>query len=379
MKTILKNKIKALPKKPGVYIFKDKNEKILYIGKAINIKKRIESHFSRQENASINFYKQVADLDFIETPSEKDALILERKLVRQYQPKYNIELKDDKDFLYIAFTDEKYPRVLLTHQTKKFKADFVGPFVDAKEIKHLLLIIRRIFPYRTCKNKPEKPCLYYHLGLCSAHNIEVKKYIQVVNGLKTFLRLYNGEKTHIECYDISNTQGSLSVGSMVTFIGNKPNKNLYRKFKIKTIKGANDPASIKEIIERRLNHKEWKYPDLIIIDGGKSQISQLKTIKIPMIALAKLNVGKLQSVGNNPHHYNYNDRSNCNGKLINDVGKKYKRSQTKGLIYSPYSKSPISLSQIPEDVKNTLLSLRNEAHRFAIRYHRLRRSRTYTD
>ncbi len=375
MNKSIKTTIKSLPQTPGVYFFKDKNEKIIYIGKAINIKKRIQSHFSSQAKKergwrnTIIDYSKIKTIDYIPTKTEKDALILESQLVKKHQPYYNLALKDDKNFLYIGFTKEKYPRVFTTRQPNKYlfsqrksassqreSASFVGPFVAGYETKEFLTVLRKLFPYRTCNNPVNKPCLYYHLGQCWAHDPPSHKtsegkgkseyYKYIVEGLKALVEIYNGKGAHIECYDISNTQGSLSVGSMVTFINNRANKSLYRKFKIKTVAGADDPRSLAEIISRRLTHKEWKYPDLIIVDGGRAQLSKLKNFPIAVIGISKTDTAK--------------------------------RMRTSGTLYSPYGYGTVKLSKLPQIVSETILRARDEAHRFAIKYHIERRAKNYT-
>lgn len=351
MTTKLKEKISVLPQKPGVYVFKDAHEKILYIGKAKNIKKRIQNHFLKKERADQYIpYTRVKNIEYILTRSEKNALILERQLVQKYQPTYNVELKDDKNFFFLALSDDEFPRVSLTHQPKKEK-NVMGPFVYGKEFKEYFKNIRKIFPYRTCRNKPEHPCLYYHMGLCNAHLTKAKSYPLVLRGLQAFLALYAGKPTLIEAYDISNTQGALSVGSMVSFKNGRPNKALYRKFKIKTVRGPNDAQSLQEIIKRRLTHKEWESPDLIVVDGGKNQLSKIKDLPIPVVALTKLGMPRFSSA----------------------FKKSTKRSQTKGVLQSPQGPISLSLDLLPPHVKIILLSLRDEAHRFAIGYHRKRR------
>ncbi len=379
MNKAILSQIKNLPQTPGVYFFLDKNGQIIYIGKAINIKKRIQSHFSSQAKKergwrnTIIDYSKIKTIDLIPTKTEKDALILESQLVKKHQPYYNLALKDDKNFLYIGLTKETYPRVFTTRQPNKYNgltrietriaadnninvnpnnnprksASFVGPFVAGYETKEFLTTLRKLFPYKTCKNPVGKPCLYYHLGQCWAHLEKAKDYYKVVNGLKSLINIYNGKGAHIECYDISNTQGSLSVGSMVTFINNRANKSLYRKFKIKTVAGADDPRSLAEIIGRRMTHKEWKYPDLIIVDGGRAQLSKLKNFPIAIIGISKTDT--------------------------------VKRMKTSGTLYSPYGYGTVKLSKLPRIVSETILRARDEAHRFAITYHRLRRSRIYTD
>ncbi len=350
LKTIVKN----LPQAPGVYFFLDKNGQIIYIGKAINIKKRIQSHFSSQAKKergwrnTIIDYSKVKTIDFIPTKTEKDALILESALVKKHQPYYNLALKDDKNFLYIGFTRETYPRIFTTRQPKKIAADYIGPFVAGYETKEFLAALRRIFPYKTCKNPVGKPCLYYHLGQCWAHLEKAKDYYKIVNGLKALIGIYNGTGAHIECYDISNTSGQLSVGSMVTFINNKPKKYLYRKLRIRTVSGSDDPRSLAEIISRRLAHKEWKYPDLIVVDGGKGQLSRLNNIPLSVIGISKRKASK--------------------------------RTRVSGIVHSPYGYGSVGIRQLPELVRDTILAARDEAHRFAIAYHRLRRrSQIYTN
>jgi excinuclease UvrABC nuclease subunit len=346
MTDFLKNKIKGLPQTPGVYFFKNEQEEILYIGKAVNIKRRILSHYSSKGNFG-NFYPQVADIDYIETPTEKDALVLEARLIHQHQPKYNVVWKDDRDFSFVALTHEPLPRVIITHQPKTLDADILGPFMSGYELRQMLFELRKIFPYRTCKNSADKPCLYYHMGLCAAHGEKAKDYPLILQGLRTFLAVYNGGTSHLECYDISNTQGSLSVGSMVTFLNGKPEKSLYRKFRIRTVYGSDDPRSLREVIDRRLSHEEWKYPDAMIIDGGKTQLSKLKNLPVPIVTIAKLHIAK------------------------SDEGSA-RRSHTGGALYSQYGESPVRLSRLPEHVRTTILAIRDESHRFAITYHRLR-------
>jgi excinuclease UvrABC nuclease subunit len=348
----LKEQIKSLPQKPGVYFLKNNDEEILYIGKAINIKKRVQTHFVNGHSFA-KFYPQVASVDFIETPNEKSALILENQLIKKYQPKYNVDWKDDKNYSFVAFTREEFPRVFITHQPRSLDADVIGPFVSGYELKEFLFEIRKLVPYRTCKNKPLNPCLYYDLGLCWAHGKEVQKYYLVIRTLKTLLGLYAGSMDYsprrsalsrrrsvpsLECYDISNTQGSLSVGSMVSFKGAKPDKSMYRKFKIRTVAGSDDPRSIREVLDRRLSHTEWDYPDLMLIDGGRSQLSKLKDIPVPLLTIAKLNREKLTAT-----------------------------------IFSPFSKAGVPLSAFPVEIARVFLAIRDEAHRFAITYHRLRR------
>ncbi|MBP6855379.1 MAG: GIY-YIG nuclease family protein [Candidatus Pacebacteria bacterium] len=370
MKKSVKEKIKILPTLPGIYLFKNRLQEILYIGKAKNIRARVRGHFvthrSNKRNnkipSTIVPYGAIADIDYITTKTENDALILESILIKRHQPKYNVELKDDKNFLFVVISNESYPRITTTHQPKIAPGNIIGPFVSSKEAKQLLMSARTLFPYKTCTSSIHKPCLYYHLGLCNAHLEKARTYHLVIAALKTLLYLYAGNirirqpyapapvTPRIECYDISNTQGSHSVGSCVVFNGSKSNKGAYRKFRIKTVSGANDPQSLREVIQRRLAHTEWPYPDLIVIDGGKGQLSALKDIPLPIVALAKAKQHK---------------RS-----ITNKI--ETKRLATKGMLYSPWAKRGVALSAFPKEIAQLFLAIRDEAHRFAITYHRQR-------
>jgi len=347
MKEKIRQKIKKLPQSPGVYIFKNSLDKILYIGKAKNIKKRVASHFSAKKSWPENFLDKINEIDYIECENEKQATLLEAELIKKYQPKYNIEWKDDKNYFFIGITKEDFPRIFITHQTiknpnlAKQDAEYLGPFIKGKELKKFLAEVRKILPFRSCKNLPKKPCLYYSLKLCPApciHKRQKKKYQKIVESLKTIFEIYSGKSLRIEGYDISNISGTLATGSMVVFENSKEKKSEYRKFKIKKVKGQNDVGSLREVLLRRIKHKDWKKPNLIILDGGKGQLKAAKNIEIPVLALAKI--------------------------------KKHS-----GKLYSPFSKNSALLDKLPQDLKNLFLQVRDEAHRFAISYHKLRRKK----
>ncbi|HOU45529.1 MAG TPA: GIY-YIG nuclease family protein [Candidatus Pacearchaeota archaeon] len=332
--------INKLPKKPGVYIFKSNSEEILYIGKAKNIKKRVKDHYQTQSYPDDIIIPQINDIDFIITASEKRALILENELIKKFQPKYNKLWKDDKNYAYVQISQEDFPHISITHQKKDKNFEYIGPFVSAKKIKEFLHDIRSILPFRTCRTMPKKYCIYHDLELCPGYCIKKtktnkSKSKKIISALKTLLEIYANKKPRIEGYDISNIQGQDSVGSMVVFNGSDKSTKDYRLFKIKTIKGIDDPGSMKEIISRRMKHEEWKMPELIIIDGGKTQISKLKNTDIPIIALAKI-----------------------------------KRKYDAGVIHSQFSKKSIQTKNLPKEIQNLFLRIRNESHRFAITLHK---------
>src|SRR5580698_11202264 len=168
----IKTKIKVLPTSSGVYLYKDAAGTVIYVGKAVNIRKRVESYF-RKNTGSLKtdfLVSHIAHIDTMQTASEAEALILEASLIKQYQPKYNIELKDGKTYPYIQITKETFPLVSVVRfnarRHKDIKAELYGPYVNPTLIREALQIIRKIFPFRTCEPFAHKLCLYYDLGLC---------------------------------------------------------------------------------------------------------------------------------------------------------------------------------------------------------------------
>jgi excinuclease ABC subunit C len=414
---ISKNKIEKLPKNSGVYCFKN-NNKILYIGKAINLLERIKNHFLAPNYRDNLFIKRVKKIGYIKTDSEIEALILEARLIKKYKPKYNVIWRDDKNFFYIAITKEKLPRVFITHQPK-LNTKHIGPFVDGRALKQSLRYLRKIFPYYSTKKHPKTFCPWCQLELCPGPNPQTKKYkrniknlIMVLTGQKQSVlknlkkqmelasqkqnfeeaakirnqiislekvmshhQIFNAaeamvteklwhsyrnnnelnwkeiekelknvlkikrEIKRIEAYDVSNIQGKKATGSMVTFFCGQPDKNSYRKFKIRFKFTPNDTAMLKEILIRRFRHPEWPFPDLILIDGGKSQFNTAKLIvqsfklKSEIIALTK-------------------DKRHRGIKIYNEkIG-------------------VIELINLNPDLSNLLLRINQEAHRFALTYHR---------
>ena len=378
-----KLKIKNLPQKPGVYLFRDAKDQIIYIGKALSLKHRVASYFQNKNHdpKTIELVKNIAEIQTILVNSEFEALLLEAKLIKQHKPKYNIQFKDGKSYLYIVIGKEFPNRIFLARlsQLKQETLDWYGPFPSSSEARQILKFVRRIFPFRSCKKLPKSPCLYYHLKLCPGvclfssvilsnptlagesrnpcvpkddrkgslypawddlyrTNIarirqilsgktsslikclekemkafakenkfeeaqKIKKQIEALtqltvgwqnvpkekqNEVKTFQELrklltkYQGIDpvvlNRIEGYDVSNLSKDIIVGAMVAFINGEPDKSQYRKFNLKytshnNLVSQNDPEGIKQIVLRRLGHPEWLYPQLVLIDGGKTQLS----------------------------------------------------------------------------------------------------------
>jgi len=408
---ISKDSQKQLPEKPGVYCFLTKNNSYLYIGKANNLKKRVKEHFQKQNFKDFLFLKETEKIGYLTTNSEIEALLLEAKLIKEKKPKYNVLWRDNKNYFYVAVSADSLSRIYLTHQkTSNSKTKFLGPYVDGKALKIALRALRKIFPYYTVKKHPPKECSWCRLNLCPGPRPNKKEYLQNIRNLINVLKgrkikeitetlekkmkklaqkkdFENAAKVRdqifalkrvfenarviespkeknfeeiqkdfqkyleipkierIEAYDISNLQGKEATGAMVVFEKASPAKNLYRKFKIKIEGKPNDYAMIKEVLKRRLNHKEWPLPDLILIDGGRGQLGvALRTLrkfkqKIPLLSLAK----------------KHNE------------------------LYAANKKIPYLLKKLPSSISNILLHVRDEAHRFAISYHRqLRIKKTLT-
>jgi len=345
----LKQKVKKFPDSPGVYLMKNGVGDVIYVGKAVSLRERVRSYFSANlPIKTIRQMEQVSDIEYIKTDSGIEALLLEPKLVKKYSPKYNIDLKDDKSRTYIYFSHESFSRISILretqlHELKEKNPLIYGPFQSAGQIGQALEQIRKIVPFRSCKVIPKKRCLYGYLGLCEMpceDRISEKDYrkrirqvrdffegkkSRVILGLRKELKLaskmlafevaakirdrifaiehlrqifalkntVNGTIfQRIEGYDISNISGEYATGSMVVFINGESEKSEYRKFRIKSVSGANDIAMIKEVLRRRFKN-DWERPDLILIDGGRGQVSAvveiLKELKldVPVVGLAK--------------------------------------------------------------------------------------------
>jgi excinuclease ABC subunit C len=412
-RTYLRKRIESLASSPGVYIFKDSKGCVLYVGKALNLKKRVSSYFQKETSLSPRIKKLVGLVSGIETrntDSEDAALILEAQLIKEYKPKYNIVFRDDKSYPFLKITDEKFPRLLLVREKNQGPGRYFGPYVDATMLRQAVISLRKIFPLRSCRRFPKRPCLEYHIGQCLAPCIgliDEKRYEVIVKELAFFLegkgsRLLQGlEKRmkqaskamrfeeaallrdqieslkgalapkpqedrsspineslsqlktalrlssyprRIEAFDISNIHGAFAVGSMVTFMDAKPFKAHYRHFKIKTVSGIDDYRMMREIIRRRYSGSlslKLPAPDLILIDGGQGHLAEVLSelasmgLKYPAIGIAK----------------------------------------KKEEIFLPENPQPICLLAA-SPVLHLIERVRDEAHRFAITYHRKLRAKS---
>jgi excinuclease ABC subunit C len=557
----LKEQLSSIPPKPGVYLMADVNGKVIYVGKAVNLRNRVRSYFhaSADHSPKTHYLRQdIADLDFIVTASELEALILECNLIKKYQPRYNVRLKDDKRYPYIKITwQEPYPRIFTVRRMQKDGAKYYGPFTATWAVSQTLDLLRKIFPYLTCKREitgqDKRACLYYHIGRCPGPCIgavsqeeyralanQICRFLEgkseeiiddlrsqmkaaserleferaaalrdqivalervterqrlvpsaladedviafarqdgdacmqvffirrgkligreyfVLEGtadedarlimtsfvkqfydkaayvpsevllqsdideamiIQSWLRSKRGTKVtlkvprrgqkkelvqmaaenaaetlahlraqwlldegksvealaelqehlelaqppaRIECYDISNIQGKAATGSMVVFVKGVPRKSDYRRFKIRTVEGADDYAMMQEVLRRRFRRaagetkkkgelaedKPWAIlPDLVVVDGGKGQLNAALEVMdeyglreaVPVASLAK------------------------------------EREE----VFVPGQPDPILL---PRGSQGLFLMqrIRDEAHRFALQYHRrLREKKTLT-
>lgn len=200
----LEEKIRSLPNLPGVYIYKDENGKIIYVGKAKNLRNRVRQYFqssNQQSPKTKELIKRIADLEFIVVDNELEALVLESNLIKKHKPFFNIMLKDDKQYPHIKITKEKFPRVVITRKILKDGASYYGPYLPASMARKILELINRTFQLRTCDmeidGRMPRPCLEYHLKRCLAPCVSElcneTEYYQAVQDVRMFLEGKNKE------------------------------------------------------------------------------------------------------------------------------------------------------------------------------------------
>ncbi len=190
----LKEKLKKIPKVPGIYMMKDDRGETLYIGKAKDLSKRVSSYFQEHKPMTarqMSLMERVKDLDYIVTTSEEEALIYEANLIKEKKPKYNVELKDDKSFPFLKLTlNEKFPRLIITRKKVDDGSRYFGPYTRVKLLRSALSIMKSIFPLKTCRRMPKDVCLAYHIGQCFAPcigEIDEKEYGEIIRQLILFM------------------------------------------------------------------------------------------------------------------------------------------------------------------------------------------------
>ncbi|KKS26054.1 MAG: Excinuclease ABC, C subunit domain protein [Parcubacteria group bacterium GW2011_GWA2_42_11] len=423
------NKIKKLPKSPGVYIFKNKNRAVLYVGKATNLRDRVRSYFFFTSKKVSSFGRpvdyaigQIADIKVIRTDTVLEAYILEQDLIKKFQPKYNAMGRDDKSFSYVVLAKEKWPRFLILRKTELSKfpnkkiqntkhqiqfARIFGPYTSKKQIEIALKILRKIFPYHSKPQKSEKGCLDFQIGLCPGpHDGKISRadYLKNIRGIimilkgkkkglikklememKDYSKICEYEKAaeirnkifalkhirdialiakdddksrilsagwrtefRIEAYDISNISGQYAVGSMIVFEGEESKRSEYRKFRIKNIQGVDDIGMMREVLNRRF-HNSWPKPDLLLLDGGLGHLHMAErllrrlNLNIVLVAVAKGPERKKLEI-----NYNANLQINTDPRIANIINN-----------------------------RNLIKQIMDEAHRFAITYHKKVRRREF--
>ena len=194
MNDLIKNKLSLLPSSPGCYLMKDKEGTIIYVGKAKKLKNRVHSYFVGVHNyKTTKLVSEIVDFEYIVTDSEKEALLLEINLIKDYAPKYNIMFMDNTYYPYIQMTNERHPRLKIVRNAKEKKAKHFGPFPDATAARETYKLLDRLYPLRKCNHIPKKPCLYYSLNQCLAPCIQEVDEDVYTDIKKSIVKLLNGD------------------------------------------------------------------------------------------------------------------------------------------------------------------------------------------
>ncbi|MDM5228935.1 excinuclease ABC subunit UvrC [Cytobacillus sp. NJ13] len=191
MNDTIKNKLMLLPAQPGCYLMKDRQGTIIYVGKAKILKNRVRSYFTgSHDGKTLRLVNEIVDFEYIVTSSDMEALILEMNLIKKYDPKYNVMLKDDKSYPFIKLTAERHPRLITTRKVKKDRGKYFGPYPNVQAANETKKLLDRIYPLRKCSTLPDRVCLYYHLGQCLApcvKDVSEDEYKQMTDEIAKFL------------------------------------------------------------------------------------------------------------------------------------------------------------------------------------------------
>jgi len=225
-----------LPDEPGCYLYKDASGRIIYVGKARNLKKRVSSYFSKtiHDPKTRALIDAACDLDFIVTPSETEALLLENTLIKKYTPKYNIDLRDSKSYAFIHLTGDPYPRITIARKRGP-KGQYFGPFVSGHERDHVFAVVKKTFMLRSCRRLPKRPCLRYHIGTCLApctgnvseeeYGEQVRRAAAVMSG-KSDEMIASLEKEMKVCSDELAFEKALLLRDQITAISHLKNRQI---------------------------------------------------------------------------------------------------------------------------------------------------------
>lgn len=423
-------KVREFPRAPGIYLMKDSAGRVIYIGKAKNLRARAGSYFLKaaaEDRRTTDLVREICDIDFIAAESEVDALLLEARLVKDVQPKYNRDLRDDKSFPYLQITTgEDFPRVEFTREPAQKGVKLYGPFASAGSLRGAIQVLQKIFKFRNCtldivdgdaRWRWYRPCLLASINQCTAPcNLRISKEeyrkdidrlrmflegkkeallksmrdemasaakelrfekaarlrdeIQMLetldrrgkldkhvqpevffidpkkglSGLKKVLKLEKKPRV-IEGVDIAHLGGGETVASLVQFIDGLPFKPGYKRYRIRGVEGIDDFRSIHEVVLRRftrLRDQDESFPDILLIDGGKGQLSA--------------GMAAFKVLGVEP-------------PTVISLAKKEEE------IYRPSVEDPLKLSRHAYALR-LLQYVRDEAHRFAQHYHHILRKKS---
>ena len=427
------DRVRSFPTTPGVYLMKDRQDRVIYVGKAVNLRSRAGSYFTRAarlERRTSELVHEIHDIDCIETDSEVDALLMEARLIKDIQPRFNSQLKDDKTFPYLQITTrEDFPRIEFTRTPATKNVRLYGPFTNAGQLRGMIAVLQKIFRFRTCGLDIEesderwrwfRPCLLASINQCTApcnqriskddyrddirrlrlfldggrdrllkqmhkemlqvsadrhyekaarirDDIEALRSLNLkgnleehaqpevfyhdpkkgLSGLKKVLQLAEVPRL-IEGIDIAHLQGGETVASLVQFIDGLPFKHGYKRYKIRSVEGVDDFASMREVITRRfrrLSQEGESFPDLLLIDGGKGQLNAVLAVM---------------------------ERLEIDPPVTISLAKRDEE------IFVPGQSQPHRLSRHSYALR-LLQYVRDESHRFAQHYHHLLRSRAAFD
>jgi len=426
-------RVRSFPTTPGVYLMKDRHDRVIYVGKAVNLRSRAGSYFTsaaKVDRRTAELVREIDDIDCVETESEVDALLMEARLIKDIQPRFNSQLKDDKTFPYLQIsTREDFPRIEFTRTPSSKNVRLYGPFTNAGKLRGMIAVLQKIFRFRTCNLDIEesderwrwfRPCLLASINQCTApcnQRISKDDYRDDIRRLRVFLdggrdrllkRMHkdmlhaSAERRYekaarlrddieslkslnlkgdleehaqpevffqdpkkglaglkkvlhlpevprrIEGVDIAHLQGGETVASLVQFIDGLPFKHGYKRYRIRSVEGVDDFASMREVITRRfrrLSQEGESFPDLLLIDGGKGQLNAV------MSAMEQLAIDPPMTIS------------------------LAKREEE---IFVPGQSEPHRLSRHSYALR-LLQYVRDESHRFAQQYHHLLRGKAAFD
>ncbi|MEK7637907.1 MAG: GIY-YIG nuclease family protein [Patescibacteria group bacterium] len=427
-KAKLTARIKEAPATPGVYIWRGKAGRVLYVGKAVNVRSRLLSYAKTKDPRIMAMVTEARMVEWKTVPTEIEALILESSRIKLLKPKFNIVMRDDKQYAYVALTDEAFPQPIVTHQVRslRIKKPFkrlIGPFTDAGALTMTIRLLRGLFPYCTCKQKHFMKCLNAHIGKCPGYcclkapatAAQKKEYARTIRAITDILtgkrdtligrleiqmkhlgktqkldealglqrrierirrvfenaqlvagrRALTGrhlgaisqlvnelgladEPKRIEGYDVAHIQGNHPSGAMAVFTDGHPDRAQYRLFNLHA-DAVGDTAQLREIMVRRLKHDEWPLPDLILVDGGIAQMNTMVRAldsaghHIPVIALTK----------NDKHQADH--------------------------LFSSLDSNIRMLADLPRAMRDLLVHIDTEAHRFSISHYRRRHRKSLVE